>query len=156
MATTKKDFINALWAFANTASELDKIWVDVEGEEFNAPDTMYPFKESFNEVRAQIVEWVGDTVRRIEAIKPPRKPILWKVFKVTDKAGILKESGLTIGEELEALQNDVYLFLSEKKNFQVFQNNIGLFRVDVMNTGTQGTLEECVELIERELGETVE
>lgn len=66
MKLETQHFINKLEAFKKAASELATVWLAQDDERVSqAPNRLYPFKHSFDEVAGEIKEWVEDTTTRL-------------------------------------------------------------------------------------------
>ena len=66
MKLETQHFINKLEAFKKAASELATVWLAQDDERVSqAPNRLYPFKSSFDEVAGEIKEWVEDTTTRL-------------------------------------------------------------------------------------------
>ncbi len=66
MKPETQDFINKLEAFKKASSDLTAAWVAIDDDKIaQAPNRLYPFKVSFEEVAKEIKEWVEDTTARL-------------------------------------------------------------------------------------------
>jgi hypothetical protein len=66
MKLETQHFINKLEAFKKAASELATVWLAQDDERVSlAPNRLYPFKSSFDEVAGEIKELVEDTTTRL-------------------------------------------------------------------------------------------
>jgi hypothetical protein len=66
----RKKFMDTLYKFRDAANELDNMWDECcEDSEFmNITSMDYPFKDSFDEVRSQIFEWVESVNEQVSLL----------------------------------------------------------------------------------------
>lgn len=87
---------------------------------------------------------------------PKKREIKWHVFNARDNEAIHKLTGYTLGDEIEAPEGSVLVMFSPKKLLYIWVMSDGRFYTEGGRDSACGTLQQCIDLIEREIGETVE
>lgn len=80
-----KEFSDLLKQFNEATQKLSAYWIDLNNDQLSlAPNMLYPFNKSFDELATEVKEWVKDSCEKLARFEPKRA-VMTKTLHFQDR-----------------------------------------------------------------------